>query len=239
MNVDSQPTHAVDSLGVVSEALARGDETLGLASRHLDSSLVDVLRILGFDKEYVSAQGSHLYDAAGRAYLDFHTGEGFATLGHNHPDVRDVLRATLAADLVDGVQLNYSGLAGMLAEALTQRLPAGLDAVFFTSTGAEAVDSAMKFARAATGRPRLISCDSGFHGVTLGPLSLVGDDFFQEGFGPLLPGCARVPFGDLDRLESELRAKDVAAFFVEPIQGRMVTLPAAGYLEAAQEGCAG
>jgi acetylornithine/succinyldiaminopimelate/putrescine aminotransferase/nucleoside-diphosphate-sugar epimerase len=222
---------------VVTEAVARADETLGLAARHLDSSLVDVLRILGFDREYTSAQGSYLYDAAGRAYLDFHTGEGFASLGHNHPDVRNALQATLAANLVDGVQLHYSSLAGMLAEALSQRLPPGLDAVFFASTGAEAVDSAMKFARAATRRPRLVSCDSGFHGVTLGPLSLVGDEFFKEGFGPLLPGCARVPFGDLSRLEAELRARDVAAFIVEPIQGRMVTLPPAGYLEAAQALC--
>jgi ornithine--oxo-acid transaminase len=237
MSAASRPIHAVDSLGVVTEAMARADETLGLAARHLDSSLVDMLRILGFDKEYVSAQGSYLYDAAGRAYLDFHTGEGFASLGHNHPDVRDVLRATLAGDLVDGVQLHYSALAGMLAEALSQRLPRGLDALFFASTGAEAVDSAMKFARAATRRPRLISCDSSFHGVTLGPLSLVGDEFFKEGFGPLLPGCERVSFGDLDRLETELRAEDVAAFIVEPIQGRMVTLPPAGYLQAAQELC--
>jgi len=196
-----------------------------------------VLRILGFDKEYVSAQGSYVYDAAGHAYLDFHTGEGFASLGHNHPDVRDVLRATLDAGLLDGVQIHYSPLAGMLAEALSQRLPDGLDAVFFTSTGAEAVDSAMKFARAATGRPRLISCENGFHGVTLGPLSLVGDEFFKEGFGPLLPGCARVPFGDLTRLEAELRKKDIAAFIVEPIQGRMVTLPPDGYLQGAQELC--
>jgi ornithine--oxo-acid transaminase len=228
---------AADSLGVVSDAIARTDETLALATRHLDPSLVDVLHILGFDKEYVSAQGSYLYDAEGRAYLDFHSGEGFASLGHNHPDVRDALEATLAANLVDGVQLNYSVLAGMLAEALSQRLPDGLDAVFFASTGAEAVDSAMKFARAATGRSRLISCDSSFHGVTLGPLSLVGDEFFQEGFGPLLPGCARVPFGDLSRLEAELRTKDVAAFVVEPIQGRQVTLPADGYLQGAQELC--
>src|SRR5207248_7458997 len=112
-----------------------------------------------------------------------------------------------------------------------------LDAGFFARTAAEAVDSAMKFARAATGRPRLISCDSSFHGVTLGPLSMVGDEFFKEGFGPLLPGCDRVPFGDLERLEAALRAKDVAAFFVEPIQGRMVTLPPPGYLQAAQDLC--
>lgn len=237
MITDPEPTHAADSLGVVAEAMARTGETLNLAARHLDSSLVDVLRILGFDKEYVSAQGSYLYDAAGRAYLDFHTGEGFASLGHNHRDVGDVLRAALAADLVDGVQLHYSALAGMLAEALAQRLPQGLDAVSFASTGAEAVDAAMKFARAATRRPRLLSCDSSFHGVTLGPLSLVGDDFFKEGFGPLLPGCERVPFGDLSHLEAELRTRDVAAFIVEPIQGRMVTLPPEGYLQAAQALC--
>jgi acetylornithine/succinyldiaminopimelate/putrescine aminotransferase len=237
MDVDSQAIPAFDSLGVVMEATARADETFDLAARHLDSSLVAVLRILGFDKEYVSARGSHLYDTTGRAYLDFHTGEGFASLGHNNPDVGEVLQAVVGAGLVDGVQIHYSPLAGMLADELTERLPPGLDATFFTSSGAEAVDSAMKFARAATGRPRLISCESSFHGVTLGPLSLVGDEFLKEGFGPLLPGCQLVPFGDLDRLEAELRAKDVAAFIVEPIQGRMVTLPPPGYLQAAQELC--
>ncbi len=165
MDDTAQPN---DPLGVVADATARADETIELAARHLDPSLVDVLRILGFDKQYATARGSYLYDRSGRAYLDFHTGEGFASLGHNHPDVREVLKATLDAELVDGVQIHYSVLAGMLAEALSERLPAGLDAVFFASTGAEAVDSAMKFARAATRRPRLLSCDSSFHGVTLG-----------------------------------------------------------------------
>ena len=89
MDADPQSNGAADALGVVRDATARADETLGLAARHLDSSLVDVLRILGFDKAYTSAQGSYLYDGAGRKYLDFHSGEGFASLGHNHPDVRD------------------------------------------------------------------------------------------------------------------------------------------------------
>ncbi|MHB8243667.1 MAG: aspartate aminotransferase family protein, partial [Solirubrobacteraceae bacterium] len=241
MNADPQPDRASargpDPLGVVGDAQTRAEETFKLASRHLDPSLVDVLGILGFDKHFVSARGSHLYDAAGRAYLDFHTGEGFASLGHNHPDVRAVLQETLDADLVDGVQIHYSVLAGMLAEELCGRLPESLDAVFFASTGAEAVDSAMKFARAATGRARFVSCENSFHGVTMGPLSLVGDEFFKEGFGPLLADCERVPFGDLERLEAQLRAKDVAAFIVEPVQGRMVTLPPFGYLKAAQELC--
>ncbi len=236
-NADPKLRPSGDSLDVVTDAFARTGETLELASRHLDPSLVDVLAILGFDREYVTASGSYLYDADGRAYLDFHTGEGFASLGHDHPDVREVLQATLAAGLADGVQIHYSPLAGMLAEALVQRLPEGIDAVFFASTGAEAVDSAMKFARAATGRSRLLSCDSSFHGVTMGPLALAGDEFFKEGFGPMLPGCARVPFGDLDALERELRAGDVAAFLAEPVQGRMVTLPPEGYLRGAQELC--
>jgi ornithine--oxo-acid transaminase len=245
MDVDSEPIPArdartvpsLDALGVVMEAMARSDETLELAARHIDPAFVEVLRLLGFDREYVSARGSYLYDAAGRAYLDFHSGEGFTSLGHNHPEVADVLQAVLSAELVDGVQIHYSPLAGMLAEELSQRLPPSLDAVFFTNSGAEAVDSAMKFARAATKRPRLISCESSFHGVSLGPLSLVGDEFLKEGFGPLLPGCGLVPFGDLAALETELRQKDVAAFIIEPIQGRMVTEPPAGYLQAAQELC--
>jgi ornithine--oxo-acid transaminase len=235
--LDQEPAGGLDSLGIVMEATSRAEETYELASRHLDSSLVDVLRILGFDRSYVTARGSYLYDGAGRPYLDFHTGEGFASLGHNNPDVAGVLQAVLEAGLVDGVQIHYSPLAGMLAEELTQRLPGGLEAVFFANSGAEAVDAAMKFARAATGRPRLISCVSGFHGVTLGPLSLVGDEFLKEGFGPLLPGCELVPFGDLQRLEATLRTKDVAAFILEPVQGRMVTLPHAGYLRKAQELC--
>jgi ornithine--oxo-acid transaminase len=237
MDVDAEPVAAPDSLGVVLEATARADETLTLAASYLDASLVDVLRIIGFDKSYVSAQGSYLYDAAGRAYLDFHTGEGFASLGHNHRDVAEVLQAVVGTDLLDGVQIHYSPLAGMLAEELCQRLPPALDAAFFTSSGSEAVDSAMKFARAATRRPRLLACESGFHGVSLGPLSLVGDEFFKEGFGPLLPGCSLVPFGDLGRLEAELRTRDVAAFIVEPIQGRAVTPPPAGYLQDAQDLC--
>jgi acetylornithine/succinyldiaminopimelate/putrescine aminotransferase len=195
------------------------------------------LRILGFDREYVSAQGCYLYDSAGRAYLDFHTGEGFASLGHNHPDVAEVLRAVIGAGLVDGVQIHYSPLAGMLAQELCARLPTGLDAVYFANSGAEAVDSAMKFARAATGRARFISCERCFHGVSLGPLSLVGDEFFKEGFGPLLSDNSLVRFGDLDALEAELTKKKVAAFIVEPIQGREVRTPPANYLRAAQEMC--
>jgi acetylornithine/succinyldiaminopimelate/putrescine aminotransferase/nucleoside-diphosphate-sugar epimerase len=226
-----------DPLGILSEAQARGWEALALAASHLDPSLVDVLRTIGFDREYVTARGSYIYDTAGRAHLDMHGGEGFSSLGHANPDVKAVLHAILDADLLDGVQIHYSVLAGMLAQELSAKLPAGLDATFFTNAGAEAIDSAMKFARAATGRPRLIACERGYHGVTLGPLSIVGDEFFKEGFEPLLPGCGLVPYGDLERLEAQLRRRDVAAFIVEPVQGQVVRLPPEGYLRAAQDLC--
>ena len=110
-----------DTLDVVFDCVARTPETHALASKYLDTALVDVLRNLGFDREYTRARGSFLFDASGRAYLDLHTGEGFASLGHNHPDVRAVLMATLEADLVDGVQIHYSALAGLLAEELQCR----------------------------------------------------------------------------------------------------------------------
>ena len=113
-----------DPLGILGEARERGGETLELAARHLDPSLVDVLRIIGFDEEYVSARGSYLYDAGGRAYLDLHTGEGFASLGHNHPDVARRAAAALGEDLLDGVQIHYSALAGMLARGALGAPPA-------------------------------------------------------------------------------------------------------------------
>jgi len=230
-------TAPADPLGIIDDVRARAAETLALASQHLDPSLVDVLSIIGYDYDYTTARGSLIYDLHGREFLDFHSGEGFATLGHNHPDISAVIKATLDEELLDGVQIQYSPLAGMLAEAITARLPRSLDAVFFGSTGAEMVDSAMKFARAATGRKEIVSTIGGYHGVTYGPLSIVGEDFFKEGFGPLLPGCRRVPHGDLDALEKVLKKRRAAAFIVEPIQGVGVNPPPPGYLEGVQELC--
>jgi ornithine--oxo-acid transaminase len=226
-----------DPLGIAADAAARAGDAIALARQYMDPSLAEMLRVIGFDKQFGRAEGTYLYDIDGNAYLDFHAAEGFITLGHNHPDVLASMQAVLAAELAHGVQIHYSPLAGLLAEEFARLLPDGLDATFFASTGAEAVDSAMKFARAATGRTRLLSCEGGYHGVTYGPLSLVGEEFFKPGFGPFLPDTGRVPFGDLDALERELKTRKVAAFIVEPIQGIAVTLPPPGYLLAAQELC--
>src|SRR6202008_2357334 len=116
--------------------------------------------------------------------------------------------------------------------ALIARTPPRLERVLFTSTGTEAVEAAIKLGRAATKRTRVLSLDHGFHGLTLGSLSANGNPEFTARFGPLLPGFDRVPFGDLDALERELRSEDVALFLVEPIQGKGVHQPPAGYLDS-------
>jgi acetylornithine/succinyldiaminopimelate/putrescine aminotransferase len=143
----------------------------------------------------------------------------------------------LESDLPDGVQIHYSSHSGQLAEALCRHLPDDLNAVFFTNSGTEAVEASLKFARSASGRPRIISCDLGYHGLTYGALSVTSERYFQDGFGPLLPGCDKVPFNNLERLEAELKKKDVAAFIVEPIQGRGVTVPDSGYFKAVETLC--
>src|SRR5262249_43634578 len=128
-------------------------------------------------------------------------------------------------------------LAGILAERLVQTFPGGLDKVFFCNSGAEAVEAAIKFSRYATRRAGIVYCDHGFHGLTMGAVSLNGDDIFQEGFGPMLPGCVRIPFDDLAALEQSLAKRDVAAFIVEPIQGHGVRVASPAYLREAHRLC--
>ena len=128
-------------------------------------------------------------------------------------------------------------LPGVLAEQLVARSPARIEAMVTANSGTESVEAAIKLARAATGRPRILYAEHAFHGLTLGSLSLNGNAEFRDGFGPLLDGCAAVPFGDLQALRRELERGDVAAFIVEPIQGKGVNLPPPGYLEGAQAAC--
>ncbi len=135
------------------------------------------------------------------------------------------------------VQMDCSLLSGLLAEALLKRLPAHLDAIFFCNSGAEAVEGALKFARAATGRSALLSFKGSFHGLTHGALSVMGDEHFREGFGPLLEGAQRMPFGDLPALAERLARRDVAALIFEPVQGKGVRFPRDDFHREAQRLC--
>ncbi len=211
-------------------AAHRGDG-YELYGRYLNPQQPRVLHAIGFDKVYERAEGAYLYDAEGHAYADFLAGFGVFAAGRNHPVIRQALHDALDAHLADWTQFDCGPLPGLLAERLLAKAP-GLDRVFFCNSGTEAVESALKFARYATGRGRIIFCDHAFHGLTTGSLSVNGSEDFRRGFGPLLPDTS-IPLGDLDALQAELRKGDVAALIIEPIQGKGVLMPPDGFLTAA------
>ena len=216
---------------------ARLGENYTLHEQHLNSTLVRVQRIIGFDHVYARAQGAYLYDLDERDYLDFLSGYSVFNIGRNHPAVQSALRDLLELDLPNMVQMDCSLLSGLLAEALLKKTPPHLDSVFFCNSGAESVEGAIKFARAATGRTGLVSLEKAFHGLSNGALSVMGDQSFREGFGALLENCTRIKMGDLAALETLLAKRDVAALLIEPVQGKGVYFPAGDFYQQAQRLC--
>jgi ornithine--oxo-acid transaminase len=210
---------------------------LELYARTINPQFVRMLRTIGFDRRWARAAGAHLFDADGNRYLDLLGGFGMYNVGRNNPRVRAALVEALELETPGKLALGISPLAAVLADELLKRAPSGLGRVLFTSSGTESVEAAIKIGRAATGRTRVLSVTDGFHGLTLGSLSAAGGREFTDRFGPLLPGFSRVPFGDLDALEAELRSDDVALFLVEPVIGHGVYFPEPGYLLGAQELC--
>ncbi|MCC4315933.1 aspartate aminotransferase family protein [Streptomyces malaysiensis] len=211
----------------------RASERYDLHTRHLNHQLPRMLHTIGFDKVYERAEGAYFWDDEGQDYLDMLAGFGVMGLGRHHPVVRKALHDVLDADLADLTRFDCQPLPGLLAERLLAHAP-HLDRVFFGNSGTEAVETALKFARFVTGKPRVLYCAHAFHGLTTGSLSVNGEDGFRKGFAPLLPDTA-IEMGDLDALERELARGDVAGFVVEPIQGKGVHETPPGFLRAAQE----
>ncbi len=227
-----------EPLPPVREILAnRVGEEMNLNDLYLNAQMGRIVRTVGFDRVWTGGEGAHLIDSEGHRYLDLFGGHGVFAIGRNHPEAIAAMEDVLAARTGNLPQLGVTLLNGVLAEELLARAPASVGAMVAANSGAEAVEGAIKIARAATGRTRILYADNAFHGLTMGALSLNGNPEFREGFGPLLPGCDVVPFGDLDTLERELRHGDVAAFVIEPIQGKGVHMPPFGYLEGAQRLC--
>lgn len=226
-------TPGQESFDLTALLARRSNERYELHTKHLNRQLPRMLHTIGFDKTYTRAEGAYLYDDQGVPYLDMLAGFGVFALGRGNPVVRQAIHDVLDAELADLTQFDCPPLAGLLAERLLSYAP-HLDRVYFGNSGTEAVEAALKFARFATGRPRILYVDHAFHGLTAGSLSVNGAKEFRKGFGPLLPDTA-VQFGDLDALEHELGKGDVAALLVEPIQGKGVAIPPPGYLKAAEE----
>ncbi len=216
---------------------AHRGEAYPLHERYLNPQLAKVLTTLGFDRTYVRGEGAYLIDDRGGRTLDMLSGFGVFALGRSHPVVKDALHQALDADLPNLAQLDCALLPGLLGQALVERSHPGIQRAVFTNSGAESIEAAIKFARCATGRTRVLYADHAFHGLTNGALSLNGGKEFRVGFGPLLPGCDPVPFGDAHALERELQRGDVAAVVLEPIQGKGVYLAPGTYWRKAQALC--
>ncbi|MCB1986703.1 MAG: aspartate aminotransferase family protein [Burkholderiales bacterium] len=212
-------------------------EKFDLHEKHLNNQMVKVLKTIGYDRTYQRAVGQYLYDQDGIEYLDLLSGFGVFAVGRNHPVVIKALQDTLTQELPNLVQMDVSLLSGLLAKKILQTVPDNLNRMFFCNSGSEAVEAAIKFARYATKRPQILYCEHSFHGLTLGSLSLNGEKIFREGFGALLPDCEAVPFNNLEALENALRSKNVAAFILEPIQGKGVNVPDDNYLPEVEQLC--
>ena len=213
------------------------DNKFDLHEQHLNNQMVRVLRTIGYDKNYKKAVGQYLFDEENNKYLDLLSGFGVFAVGRNHPTVISALQETLTLELPNLVQMDVSLLSGLLAEKILATTPENTNKMFFSNSGTEAVEAAIKFARYTTKRPGIVHCEHSFHGLTMGSLSLNGEEIFKEGFGPLLPNCNAIPFNDLDALEKALSTKDVAAFIVEPIQGKGVNVPDDNYLPEVERLC--
>ncbi|MEO9171054.1 MAG: aminotransferase class III-fold pyridoxal phosphate-dependent enzyme, partial [Candidatus Baltobacteraceae bacterium] len=196
--------------------------------------LARVMKLSGSPVE-VRAQGTTIWDHNGKAYLDFAGGYGVFTLGHSHPRVIEAVRKQMELLSLSGKTM-FNVMLGRAAKRLAQITPGDLQISFWCNSGAEAVEGAVKLARAATGRRKIVATIDAYHGKTIGALSISGRETFQTPFRPLLDGVEHIAFGDAAILDSALH--DAAAFVVEPVQGEGgVNVPEAGYLSAVRAAC--
>ena len=219
----------------LSGALSLDRSTTGdLFAKYVNPGLKMLLSAVGFDRKFVRASGVAVYDDGDAKYLDFLGGYGSLPFGHNPKDI------LAAVDRVNEspnfLQAQTSPFQAALAHDLAQVAPGDLEITFFSNSGTEAVESALKLARGAQGEGAFVHCTGAFHGKTLGALSVGGREKYKKPFQPLLPNTVEIPFGDDGALEKALRERKVAAFIVEPIQGEggVMVFPD-GYLRKVRE----
>ena len=190
------------------------DEVRARYERHVNPTFVKLLGLLGYGRVLVRAHGATVWDDHDRPYLDLLAGFGALNLGHNHPGVLAALRDVLATDAVHLCHTGPTAHEGAFAAALAAAAGPPFEVAMFSSTGAEAVEAGIKLARAATGRAGVVYCHGGFHGLSLGTLSIMGAPRLRAPFGRLLPDTTAVPFGELAPLERALAGGKIAAFVV-------------------------
>ena len=223
-----------DTLYGAATPQALAEETYENYKQYVNPPLARVMKLSGCPVE-TRAQGATIWDQNGKAYLDFAGGYGVFTLGHSHARVVEAVRAQLELMALSGKTM-FDPLLGRASKRLAELTPGDLQISFWCNSGTEAVEGAIKLARAATGRATIVATHGAYHGKTIGALSASGREVFQAAFQPLLADVKHVPYGD-DRVLDEA-LEDAAAFLVEPVQGEGgINVPALGYLRAVRDAC--
>ncbi len=204
--------------------------------KYINPGMAQLVKFMGFESVEVGSEGCYVHTSAGERFLDCYGGPGVFSMGHRPEQILSRVRDQLETmPLSSHILLNP--VAGELAERLAEVTPGDLQYTFFCNSGAEAVEGALKAARAYTGRGCFVATIGGFHGKTLGALSASGREVYRKPFEPLVPGFSHVPFGDADELARAV-TDETAGVILEPIQGEAgVIVPPEGYLAAAREIC--
>ena len=187
--------------------------------------------------EIEKAEGVYLYDTSGKKYIDLISGIGVSALGHCHPKVVEAIQnqaAKYAHTMVYGEFIQAPQV--QLAKYVCDLLPQNLDTVYFTNSGTEATEGAMKLAKRFTQRTEIISCYNSYHGSTQGALSLNGDEYFKSNYRPLLPDTRQIRYNNFEDIN--LITKKTAAIFLEPVQAEAgVIVPDKSYLQTVRDRC--
>lgn len=212
------------------------EQILELNREFVNEALVDLIAGYRLPRKFVKAEGIRLWDDQNNEYLDFLCSYGALALGHNHPDV--IAAVEKVRQSPNFFVISPGALTGALAASLSAITPGDLQRSFFCNSGSEAIEGAIKLARAATGRSRIVAAREGFHGKSMGALSITGHEPFRAPFRPLLGDVEHVPFGDAGAVDQALRESPTAAVVLEPIQGPAgIVVPPAGYLARVREIC--
>lgn len=210
-------------------------DVVAKTARYLNPNLAKLMAFAGFGAE-MRGEGLYLFDHEGRRFLDCLGGYGTFSLGHRHPAVVAAVRDGLDKLGMSGKAF-FSPNAADLAELLAQNSPEGLELTFFSNSGTEAVEAALKFAKGTTGRPGIVSTLGSYHGKTIGALSTTGREKYRKKFEPLMPGVSFVAYGDGEAAAAAI-SEETAAFIIEPVQGEGgILLPPDGYLRTVREAC--
>jgi len=211
------------------------EDVVAKYAAHINPYLARLVSFAGFGVE-TYAEGCYITDHDGRRFLDCLGGYGVFALGHRHPKVVQAVKDQCDKICLSGKAF-FTKNAADLAAKLADITPDGVEFAFFSNSGAEAVEAALKFAKGATGRSKIVSTLGSFHGKTLGALSTTGREKYRNAFEPLLPGVVFVEYGNAQTAAAAIDSA-TACMIVEPVQGEGgIILPPDGYLKALRQAC--